>query len=171
MQERTITVRIVRSAIFTVPEFGTRASFTVDETGRLPVVCAAEGDVAREFIGNYSEGDRVVVRGVYEPRPSTAAANTPWVPRFRACDCAFGRRPPRGIRPYQIEVTRIPGQDMRGFPRLVTEAKSCCGARWLRTLQTRSDHFPLATIAQKRGFQVSEPEATRLPARIEPRAA
>ena len=86
MQEHTVTGRIVRLAIFTVPEFGTRASFTVDETGRLPVVCAAEGDVAREFIGHYSEGDKVVVRGVYEPRPSTAAANSPWVARFRACD-------------------------------------------------------------------------------------
>src|SRR5262249_9302723 len=86
MQEHTITGRIVRLAIFTVPEFGTRASFTVDETGRLPVDCAAEGDVARDFIGNYSEGDEIVVRGVYEPRPSTAAANTPWVPRFRPYD-------------------------------------------------------------------------------------
>ena len=86
MQEHTVTGRIVRLAIFAVPEFGTRASFTIDETGRLPVVCAAKGDVARQFISHYSEGDKVVVKGVYEPRPSTAAANSPWVARFRVRD-------------------------------------------------------------------------------------
>jgi hypothetical protein len=86
MQEQTVTGRIVRLAIFSVTEFGARASFTIDQTGRLPVVCAVEGDVAREFIGCYSEGDKVVVKGVYEPRPSTAAANCPWVARFRICD-------------------------------------------------------------------------------------
>jgi hypothetical protein len=84
MQEHTVTGRIVHLATFTVPEFGTRASFTIDERGRLPVVCAAEGDVAREFIGHCREGDKVVVRGAYEPRPSTAAANSSWVARFRA---------------------------------------------------------------------------------------
>jgi hypothetical protein len=86
MYEHTVTGRIVRLAIFAVPEFGTRASFIIDETGRLPVVCAAEGDVAREFFGHYSEGNKVVVKGVYEPRPSTAAANSPWVARFRVRD-------------------------------------------------------------------------------------
>jgi hypothetical protein len=86
MQEHTVTGRIVRLAIFWVPEFGTRASFTIGEIGRLPVVCAVEGDVAREFIGHYSEGDKVVVKGVYEPRPPTAAANCPWVARFRVRD-------------------------------------------------------------------------------------
>ena len=86
MQEHSVTGRIVRLAIFSVPEFGTRASFTIDEAGRLPVVCALEGDVARKFIGHYSEGDKVVVKGVYEPRPSTAAANCPWVARFRVRD-------------------------------------------------------------------------------------
>jgi hypothetical protein len=86
MQEHTVSGRIVRLAIFWVVEFGTRASFTIDETGRLPVVCAVEGDVAREFIANYSEGDKILVKGVYEPRPSTAAANCPWVARFRVRD-------------------------------------------------------------------------------------
>jgi hypothetical protein len=86
MQEHSVTGRIVRLAIFSVPEFGTRASFTIDEAGRLPVVCALEGDVARKFIGHYSEGDKVVVKGVYEPRPSTAAANCSWVARFRVRD-------------------------------------------------------------------------------------
>ena len=31
MQEHTVTGRIVRLAIFSVQEFGTRASFTIDE--------------------------------------------------------------------------------------------------------------------------------------------
>jgi Protein of unknown function (DUF3306) len=48
-------------------------------TGRI----ARLSDVAREFIARYSEGDEVPVRGLYEPRPSTAAANAPWVARFR----------------------------------------------------------------------------------------
>ena len=86
MQEHTVTGRIVRLAIFSVPEFGTRASFTIHETGQCPVVCAVEGDLAREFIGHYSEGDRVVAKGLYESRPSTAAANCPWVPRLRVRD-------------------------------------------------------------------------------------
>jgi hypothetical protein len=86
MQEHTVTGRIVRIAIFSVPDFVTRTSFTINETGRLPVVCAAEGDIAREFIGHYSKGDTIVVKGVYEPRPSTAAANCPWVARFRVRD-------------------------------------------------------------------------------------
>jgi hypothetical protein len=85
MQEHTVTGRIVRLAI-SMPEFRSRASFTIDDTGRLPVVCAVEGDVAREFIGHYSEGDKVVVKGIYEPRPSTAAANCPWAARFRVRD-------------------------------------------------------------------------------------
>ena len=86
MQEHTVTGRIVRLAIFSVPEFGTRASFTIDETEGLPVLCAVEGDVARVFIGHYCEGDKVVVKGFYEPRPSTAAANCSWVARFRVRD-------------------------------------------------------------------------------------
>jgi len=86
MQEHPVTGRIVRLAIFSVSEFGTRASFTIDETGRVPVVCAVEGNVAREFIGHYYEGDKVVVKGVYEPRPATAATNCAWVARFRICD-------------------------------------------------------------------------------------
>jgi hypothetical protein len=86
MYELTVTGRIVRLSIFAVPKFGTQASFTLGETGPLPVVCAAEGDVVREFIGHYSGGEKVEVKGVYEPRPSTAAANSPWVTRFRVRD-------------------------------------------------------------------------------------
>jgi hypothetical protein len=83
MQEHIFIGRIARFVVFKVPEFGTRASFTIEGTERCPVVCAVEGDVAREFIARYCEGDKVAVRGFYEPRPSTAAANTPWVARFR----------------------------------------------------------------------------------------
>jgi hypothetical protein len=39
--------------------------------------------VAREFLAHYFEGDIVAVTGIHEPRPSTAAANTPWSGRFR----------------------------------------------------------------------------------------
>jgi len=83
MQEHTFTGRIAGLVIFRVPEFGIRAGFKVEDTGRSAVICAVEGDVAREFVASYREGDRVTVRGIYEPRPSTAAANTPWVPRYR----------------------------------------------------------------------------------------
>ena len=83
MHEHTFTGRITGLAIFRVPEFGTRGKFTIEDMGQDPVVCAVEGDVAREFIARYREGDNVTVRGIYEPRPSTGAAGTPWVPRYR----------------------------------------------------------------------------------------
>ena len=83
MQEDSFTGRIANLVIFRVPEFGVRARFTIEDAGRDPIVCAVEGDVAREFIARYREGDYVTVRGIYEPRPSTAAANTPWVARYR----------------------------------------------------------------------------------------
>ena len=83
MHEHTFTGRIAGLVIFRVPEFGARARFTVGDTGQYPVVCAVEGDVAREFIARFCDDDSITVRGIYEPRPSTAAASTPWVPRYR----------------------------------------------------------------------------------------
>jgi hypothetical protein len=83
MQEHIFIGRIASVVIFRVPEFGPRVCFTIEVTRQCPVRCAAEGNVARELIADYLEGDEVVVRGIYEPRPSTAAANTPWVARFR----------------------------------------------------------------------------------------
>ena len=83
MQERTFTGRIANLAIFSLVEFGTRARFNIECGVRSPIVCAVEGHVAREFIAHYCEGDIVAVRGVDEPRPSTAAASTPWLGRFR----------------------------------------------------------------------------------------
>jgi hypothetical protein len=85
-QECILAGRIARLAIFSVPEFGARASFHLECAGRPHAVCAVAGDIARDFIGHYCEGDVVVVSGFHEPRPSTAAANTPWVGRFRVRD-------------------------------------------------------------------------------------
>ena len=102
MEEHILTGRIAGLVIFRLMEFGTRASFTIESAARCPVVCSVAGNVAREFIAHYCEGDMVVVRGIHEPRPSTAAANTPWVGRFRvravsvaedARVAAFGRGP------------------------------------------------------------------------------
>ena len=64
MQEHTFTGRITGLVIFSVPEFGIRARFKFEDTGRSPVVCAVEGDVAREFIACYREGDKVTVTGI-----------------------------------------------------------------------------------------------------------
>ena len=83
MLERILTGCIANLAIFSLVEFGTRASFKIECAARSSIVCAVEGDVAREFIAHYCEGDMVAVRGVDEPRPSTAAANTPWPGRLR----------------------------------------------------------------------------------------
>ena len=83
MQERTFTGRIANLAMFSLVEFGTRASFKIECGAQSPIACAVEGNVAREFIAHYCEGDIVAVTGVDEPRPSTAAANTPWLGRFR----------------------------------------------------------------------------------------
>jgi hypothetical protein len=103
MQEHIHIGRIAGLVIFRVPEFGTRASFTIEGTGRSPVVCAVDGDVARQFVARYCEGDEVSVRGIYEPRPSTAAANAPWVARFRIRAAHLAKEhptaEPRGTKP------------------------------------------------------------------------
>ena len=85
-QECILTGQITRLAIYRVPEFGSRASFHLECADRPIVICAVSGDVAREFIAHYCEGDSVVLSGFHEPRPSTAAANTPWHGRFRVRD-------------------------------------------------------------------------------------
>ena len=83
MQERILTGSIANLVIFSLVEFGTRASFKIECGAPSPTVCAVEGNVAWEFIAHYCEGDMVAVRGVDEPRPSTAAVNTPWLGRLR----------------------------------------------------------------------------------------
>jgi len=83
MQEHVLTGRIASLVIFRLSEFGTRASFRLEGAGGCLVVCSVSGNVAREFIAHYCEADMVTVRGIHEPRPSTAAANTPWLGRFR----------------------------------------------------------------------------------------
>jgi hypothetical protein len=83
MQEHILVGRIVGLAVMTLPEFGTRASFRLESSGQCSVTCSVAGDVAREFIAFCCEGDIVTVRGVYEPRPSTAASNAPWAGRLK----------------------------------------------------------------------------------------
>ena len=83
MQQHILTGRITRLAIFTLSEFGTRASFILERPKACPVSCSVSGNVAREFVAHYFEGDMVAVTGIHESRPSTAAANTPWSGRFR----------------------------------------------------------------------------------------
>jgi hypothetical protein len=85
MQERILTGRIANLIIFSLVEFGTRASFKIEGAAQGRAVCAIDGDVARLFIAHFGEGDIVTVSGFDEPRPSTAAANTPWPGRFRVC--------------------------------------------------------------------------------------
>jgi len=86
MHQRIFTGRIVNLAVFSVVEFGTHASFKIEGAAQCPVVCAVDGDLALKFIAHYREGDIVVVSGFDEPRPSTAATNTPWLGRFRVRD-------------------------------------------------------------------------------------
>ena len=69
--------------VFTVPEFGTRASFVLERSKHDPVDCCVADRVARAFIAGYREGDIVAVSGTFEPRPSTASSKTPWTGRFR----------------------------------------------------------------------------------------
>jgi hypothetical protein len=86
--------------IFRVPEFDTRASFKLECREQCAVVCCVAGNVARELVVICREDDIVTVRGVYEPRPSTAASNTPWAGRFRV-------RALRVLESARIAVMRI----------------------------------------------------------------
>ena len=82
MDKHHLIGRIADLSILSVPEFGTRVSFKLEGSGS-PITCCIAGDVAREFIAYFGEGDIVAVDGVYEPRPSTASSRTPWIGRFR----------------------------------------------------------------------------------------
>jgi hypothetical protein len=55
----------------------------IERAGQAPVFCCVADHVARDFVPHYYEGDLVAVTGFYEPKPSTAAANTPWTGRLR----------------------------------------------------------------------------------------
>ena len=85
MQERgqILIGHVTGLRIFTVPEFGMRASFRLKCCGQGSIICCVAEDVAREFVTYYREGDIVAVQGTYEPRPSTASPKTPWAGRFR----------------------------------------------------------------------------------------
>jgi hypothetical protein len=82
-QEHVLIGRITGTRVFSVPEFGTRASFTLECSGQCSVACCIAGDVARRFLASRREGDIVAADGIYEPPPSTASPKTPWVDRFR----------------------------------------------------------------------------------------
>ena len=82
-QERLLIGRITRLQTFTVPEFGTRASFRLECAEGSVTCCVAGGGVAHELLTYYRESDIVTVTGISEPRPSTASAMTPWAGRFR----------------------------------------------------------------------------------------
>ena len=82
-QEHILIGRITGPRVFSVPEFGTRASFTLECLGQCSVACCIAGDVARGFLASCREGDIVAVDGIYEPHPSTASPKTPLVGRFR----------------------------------------------------------------------------------------
>jgi hypothetical protein len=83
MHEQFLIGRITGLQIFKVPEFGTRACFRLQCSGQYSVICGVAGDVAREFVTYYREGDIIAVKGIYEPRPSTASSKTLWAGRFR----------------------------------------------------------------------------------------
>jgi hypothetical protein len=84
ISEHHLVGRIAALAIVSVPEFGTRASFTLEHAGRAPVHCVAFGTVAAAFLaGRHREGDTIAVTGVPEPRPATASSATPWTGRLR----------------------------------------------------------------------------------------
>lgn len=82
MEERFLIGRIAGLQIFSVPQFGTRASFRLEYPGQHSVTCCVAGDVARELVASYFEGDVIAGKGAYEPRPSTASPKTPRSPRF-----------------------------------------------------------------------------------------
>jgi hypothetical protein len=83
MQACFLVGRITGLQVFNVPEFGTRVSFKLECWEQSSVICCVAGNLAREFVTDYREGDIVVVTGLYEPRPSTASSKTPWAGRFR----------------------------------------------------------------------------------------
>jgi hypothetical protein len=85
MHEHVLVGRITGLQIFTVPEFGTRVSFKIECAERRRAACCIAGDIAREFIANYREGDMIAIRGAYEPAPSTASSRTSWAGRFHVC--------------------------------------------------------------------------------------
>ena len=57
VQEHFLIGRITRLQIFKVPEFGTRANFKLERVGQAPITCSVAGNVAREFVTYYGEGD------------------------------------------------------------------------------------------------------------------
>lgn len=69
-KEQILIGHVTELRVFTVPEFGTRASFKLDRGGQCSIICCVAEDVAREFVTYYREGDIVAVQGNHESRPS-----------------------------------------------------------------------------------------------------
>ena len=110
--ERFLIGRIAGLQIFSVPQFGTRASFRLEYPGQDSVACCVAGDVAWELVASYFEGDVIEVKGAYKPRPSTASPMTPWSPRF--CVHVLRSRKPSGLPPER--QTGVPMTDRSGSP-------------------------------------------------------
>ena len=64
-QEHVLIGRITGQQMYRVPEFGTRASFTLECSGQCSVACRIAGDVAHGFLASCREGDIVAVDGRY----------------------------------------------------------------------------------------------------------
>jgi hypothetical protein len=89
MQEHVLTGRITRLVTFKLQEFGARASFTIEDRGRSAVVCAVEGDVARDFIAGYCEGDSVMVRACRKRDRRQPPPIPPGLANFAYAPCAW----------------------------------------------------------------------------------
>ena len=112
MGERFIVGRIAGLQFFSVPQFGTRACFRLECPGPDFVPCCVAGDVARELVASYFDGNLIAVNGDYEPRPSTASPMTPWSPRF--CVHVLRSGKPSGLPPER--QTGVPMTDRSGSP-------------------------------------------------------
>lgn len=56
-QERILTRRITRLAVFRVPEFGASRQLSPRCCMTTPTICAGSGNVAQEFITRYRDWD------------------------------------------------------------------------------------------------------------------
>jgi len=55
MHQRILTGRIANLVVFSLVEFGTRASFKIEGGGQCVVVCAVEGNLVRKFMAHYAK--------------------------------------------------------------------------------------------------------------------
>ena len=67
--QRMLAGRINDLVITTVTGLGTRASFRIERAGQCPVFCCVDGNIARELIAHYCDGDLVSVSGLTNRDP------------------------------------------------------------------------------------------------------